>query len=230
MGWSNGGKTSILLAFTINGAEYVGDEWIILTSDGKKMFGYPISLSLSKWQLDQMADSKKIVTLNERITFAFLGFLSSLFEFALKAGLSNLHSFQFLSKFLKHTKNLMKKKILPHNLFGDKIRDEATPVDLIMLSKRHDNSEIIVKQCDANEVIDRMINSNDYEQLPFFEYYKAFKYAFPERNNEFLDNIKKTHSDLLRKALQGKKSIKVFSPNPVSLENLFSNLAPALLD
>ncbi len=40
-GWAKGGKTETLLAFAANGAEYVGDEWVYLSSDGQHMYGIP---------------------------------------------------------------------------------------------------------------------------------------------------------------------------------------------
>src|SRR5207247_1046267 len=40
-GWAKGGKTEALLAFAEHGARYVGDEWILLSSDGRKVYGVP---------------------------------------------------------------------------------------------------------------------------------------------------------------------------------------------
>ncbi|MGH9034322.1 MAG: hypothetical protein ACRD0O_01040, partial [Acidimicrobiia bacterium] len=48
-GWSKGGKTETLLAFTRRGATYVGDEWVYLDGDGSAMHGIPEPLRLWDW-------------------------------------------------------------------------------------------------------------------------------------------------------------------------------------
>ena len=40
-GWSKGGKTEALLAFSANGARYVGDEWVYVAADGSRVSGIP---------------------------------------------------------------------------------------------------------------------------------------------------------------------------------------------
>ena len=45
-GWSKGGKTEALLAFIARGAEYIGDEWVYVSSDGDRMFGIPEPIRL----------------------------------------------------------------------------------------------------------------------------------------------------------------------------------------
>ena len=50
-GWSKGGKTEMLLAFTAQGAQYIGDEWVYLSRDGQKMFGIPEPIRLWDWHL-----------------------------------------------------------------------------------------------------------------------------------------------------------------------------------
>ena len=72
-------------------------------------------------------------------------------------------------------------------------------------------NETIVEKCSATEVINRMIHSNDSEQLPFFEAYKKFKYAFPEKTNDFLESIQKKHSSLLKKAISNKILYKIIA-------------------
>lgn len=58
-GWADGGKTTALLAFVSQGADYVGDEWIWLRGDGQAMYGLPRNLSLSAWHLKQLPQLRR---------------------------------------------------------------------------------------------------------------------------------------------------------------------------
>src|SRR4051812_34739855 len=40
-GWAKGGKTEVHLAFTERGATYIGDEWVYVSQDGKRLYGIP---------------------------------------------------------------------------------------------------------------------------------------------------------------------------------------------
>ncbi len=53
-GWAKGGKTESLLAFAAGGATYVGDEWVLLSGDGKNMYGIPENIRLWNWHLDYL--------------------------------------------------------------------------------------------------------------------------------------------------------------------------------
>jgi hypothetical protein len=52
-GWSKGGKTEALLGCMSDGADYVGDEWVYLTDDGR-MLGLPEPVRVWDWQLAQL--------------------------------------------------------------------------------------------------------------------------------------------------------------------------------
>jgi hypothetical protein len=224
MGWTKGGKTETLLSFANHGAEYVGDEWVVLTPDGSEMSGLHVPITIWKWQLSYV---KRIVGspgLVNTIVFTFVSMLEIISDFSVKLGLHIKFPFNLLNQALPHIKKLLKIRKNPEDLFKNKTRRGMTKLDAIVLAMSHGSNAITINECEPKEVINRMINSNDYEQLPFFEFYKAFKYAFPEKNNEFLDNIKDIHSGLLLNALQGKKSFKISHPYPVPFEALFSTL------
>ena len=53
-GWSKGGKTETLLAFTSQGAEYIGDEWIYIDTVSERFYGIPEPIRLWDWHLRQL--------------------------------------------------------------------------------------------------------------------------------------------------------------------------------
>jgi len=228
MGWTKGGKTETLLSFANHGAEYVGDEWVVLSKDGSEMYGLPVPVTIWKWQLAYIKNLINNVGLSNKAVFASISMLESVYKVIGKLRLDKISPFKFLGQGLPYAKKLLKLRKSPEELFKGKIRNGKTNLDVIVLALSHESNEITVRKCEAEEIVNRMIHSNDYEQLPFFEFYKAFQYAFPEKDNEFLNNIRNTHATLLRKALEGKNSFKMSHPYPVSFEVLFSELNSAL--
>ena len=228
MGWTKGGKTETLLSFANHGAEYVGDEWVVLKPDGSEMSGLHVPVTIWKWQLSYIKKIVKNIGLVNKIIFSTISILEASNNISIKFKLEKIFPFKLLGQGLPHLRKLLKIRKSPEDLFKDKIRNGMIKLDAIVLALSQESNEIVAKECEAEEIIKRMIHSNDYEQLPFFEFYKAFKYAFPERNNEFLDNIKNIQSGLLLNALERKKSFKILHPYPVSFEALFSKLNSAL--
>jgi hypothetical protein len=228
MGWTKGGKTETLLSFANHGAEYVGDEWVVLKPDGSEMCGLHVPVTIWKWQLSYIKKIVKNTGLVNKLVFSSVSILEAINNISIRFKLGKTFPFKLLSQSLPHLKKLLKIRKIPEDIFKNKIRNGMTKLDAIVLALSHKSNEIMTKECEPEEIIKRMIHSNDYEQLPFFEFYKAFKYAFPERDNEFLDNIKNIHSGLLLNALKSKKSFKIFHPYPVSFEALFSKLSSAL--
>ena len=228
MGWTKGGKTETLLSFANHGAEYVGDEWVVLSKDGSEMCGLHVPVTIWKWQLSYIKNIVSKIGLVNKIVFAFISTFEIINNISIKLKLDSKFPFKLLGQGLPHLRKLLKIRKSPEDLFKNKIRSGMTKLDTIVLALSHESNEVVTIACEPEEIINRMIHSNDYEQLPFFEFYKAFRYAFPERRNEFLDNIKNIHSGLLLNALLGKKSFKVSHPYPVSFETLFSTLNSVL--
>ena len=228
MGWTKGGKTETLLSFLNHGAQYVGDEWVVLSADGSEMYGLPVPITIWKWQLTYVKKLIGKIDFKSRIIFIFVEMLELLYKISLKLKLQSVFPFQLLTRALPQFRKLLKIRKKPSSIFKNQIKNGKTKLNTIILAFSHTSNDITVEKCDSSEISDRMMHSNDYEQIPFFEYYKTFRYAFPEKTNVFLDNIKERHSSLLAKALTGKKSFKVSHPYPVSFEELFLKLNSVL--
>jgi hypothetical protein len=83
-----------------------------------------------------------------------------------------------------------------------------------------------VETWSSEDAARRMLESIYYEQIPFFEYYNTFKFAFPNIKNDFLENVRTLQSDILTSALQDKETYRVLHPYPFSFEDLYREMAP----
>jgi len=68
-GWAHSGKTAALLGFASMGAEYVGEEWVLLNSNGKEMQGLVTPLEISRWHVASLPHVRGAVNLRNRCAF-----------------------------------------------------------------------------------------------------------------------------------------------------------------
>ena len=90
----------------------------------------------------------------------------------------------------------------------------------------HQESDIRVESCDPMEIARQMLSSNEFEQMPFLEFYYAFKFAFPDRENEFIENIQERMAAILMRVFDGVEAYRVRHPYPFSFHELFKKMQP----
>ena len=74
-----------------------------------------------------------------------------------------------------------------------------------------------------------MVFSLEDERDEFMAYYLKFRFAFPEKNNELIDNAESIQREILQKVLAGKKTYAVYHPYPVSIPALYDAINPVLI-
>jgi hypothetical protein len=224
-GWTKGGKTEALLSFANHGAHYVGDEWVILSSDGKEMFGMPVPICVWEWYFKSIPKLLPKVGMQKKILFKVIHSLDVIHRRLENGSFKNSFPVKTLGQTLPALKRQLNIRALPEELFKNRVCKLATP-DKIILSISQNDPNIYVEECDPSEIAKRMISSNELEQAPFLEFYKAFKFAFPNFRNEFLENIDELQYALLCSAFANKEAYKVYHPYPVPFEDLFNQLRP----
>lgn len=225
-GWSKGGKTEALLAFANHGAKYVGDEWVILTKDGQRMYGLPEPITIWDWQIKQLPAIHSRISFSDRLLFKAIHVFDNLHTRFGAGRFKNSFPVRIINKAMPALSRQLHVNIPQEELFdGGLFKLEANPQKLFFVIS-HNESSIHVERWDPMDIARRMLHSVQYEQIPFFEYYYAFKFAFPHLQNDFLENIQELQADLLHHALRGKEAYRVLHPYPVSLESLFQEMEP----
>jgi hypothetical protein len=230
MGWAHGGKTSALMSFAMHGANYVGDDWVILYPKENLMYGLPLPISIKEWQFSQIPKLLPKKNAKQKMIFGIIHSLDFVYKYASKIGMNKIALINLLGDVLPTLKKQLKVQISPGKIFGDRIQKNGTPLNFVLLTLSHGSEEIRIEECDWKEVVDRMINSNKFEQISMFKFYEVFKFAFPNRKNEFLENSVQLQHQLLTEALMNKKSYKVSHPYPVEFEKLYSQLNQTIFE
>ena len=198
-----------------NNADFVSDEVSIISKDGKEILGLKVPVCIWKWQFKEIPEFMPKLGMQKKILFAIIQILHAFQK------ISNRSS---LRKVLSLLNGKLNVKVLPSKIFkSNKIIDKAK-LDKIILSMSHDSEEIIIKKIPAREIIDRMISSQRYELDYFMQLYNIFKYAFPEKKNDFLENIENLQQRIMNKLLGEKQSFIVKHPYPVSFNKLFESM------
>jgi hypothetical protein len=226
-GWSKGGKTETLVSFANHGAHYIADEWVLLSGDGQRMLGLPIPVTLWDWQLEQMSPDLLPKMSSERKTlFRSIRSLEAVHNTFGRGRLKDFFPLKALGRLMPVFRTRLAVRESPHILFKDRYCHQGVTVDKLFLVMSHSEPDIVTAPCDPSEIAQRMVNSNEYEETHLLQCYRAFKFAFPQRENQFLERVAELRKSLLHSALEGKEAYQVFHPYPMSFEQLFSRLQP----
>ncbi len=225
-GWSKGGKTEMLMAFMMNGATYIGDEWIYINNNGKHMHGIPEPIRLWDWHLQMLPSYRARIPRADRIRLGAIKLVQSL-DKPLSEGpvVKRLFGKMFsrLRPFLKHQLHV---DISPRRLFKQNTEDLSSTFDKVFFLSSNDSPEIVVQPIDPLEIASRMVFSYQYEQMNFLSYYWAFRFAFPQLQNDYIERSEELQRQRLMEVLANKESFGVYHPYPVSLPALYEAVYP----
>lgn len=228
-GWSKGGKTETLLAFAANGAQYVGDEWIYLASDGNSMHGIPEPTRIWYWHLLEMPQYMAMVSRKDLLRLRALNVSVKSLEWLESRIGKQSTVFRVLHRLAALLKRQLYVQLPPEKLFGQHSgRTDAGPEKIFWVAS-HDRSDVEVKKIDAQEVAQRMVFSLQDERMEFLSYYLKYRFAFPECSNPLIDQAEEIQRKLLISALAGREAYAVYHPYPFSIPSIFEKIQPYCL-
>lgn len=226
-GWAKGGKTETLLAFVANGAQYVGDEWVYLSIDGKHMYGIPEPIRIWYWHLQEMSHYRNMVKRSDLARLQALNFFVKFLERIERMGTDRRSAFfQVLRRFTALVKRQLYVQLPPEKLFGKKPGDLTVSPDKIFFVASHAEPELIVKPIDSQEVAERMVFSLQEERMDFMSYYLKYRFAFPACSNSLIDQAEEIQRRMLLNILAGKDAYGVYHPYPFKIPTLFEVIRP----
>jgi hypothetical protein len=225
MGWAKGGKTEALLAFALQGAEYVGDEWVLLSGDGQKMYGLPENIDLS-WHLEYLPHVRRKVSREERLLFKGIQWLDRTQDMIPNGRLSKIFPVRLLREAMPKLRSQLSIRVEARTIFGRGFGSLTARPEKLFLMVSHQDPSIDIEPSDPLTIARRMLSAIWYEQLPFMGHYQAFKFAFPGKKNDFIENAHALQTDILYRALAGKEAYTVRHPYPASFPHLYGVMRP----
>jgi hypothetical protein len=226
-GWAKGGKTETLLAFTANGAEYVGDEWVYISSDGQQMYGIPEPIKVWYWHLQDLRQYWTLVGRSDRARLRALNLSVQWTDRVISNGLERGSApITMMSRVAALLKQQLYVHLPPQKLFGQEVAPLVAPLEKIFFVVSHETPDVTVQPMDPQEVARRMVFSLQHERLDLMAYYLKFRFAFPEVRNELIEQAEELQREMLGRALMGKDAYAVYHPYPVPIPSLFDAISP----
>ncbi len=224
-GWSKGGKTEALLAFAARGARYVGDEWIYVDPQARRMFGLPQPIRLWAWHLAQSPAVRARIARVQLARLATVGAalkVADAFGGVSPAGSNLRRSYERLREVMVRQAHV---EAAPEAVFGSLGSLDAS-LDRVFLLASHESPEVVVEPIDVEVLGRRMVSSVHYEFAPMRDYYDMFRFAFPGARNPFLENLEERLGPLVARALDGRAAHAVHHPYPARIAALFDAMRP----
>jgi hypothetical protein len=116
----------------------------------------------------------------------------------------------------------------PERVFDTARAPLSGVLDKLFLVSSHQSAETRIKAIAPEEVARRIVFSLQQERQDLLAYYMQFRFAFPDKRNEFIENTESLQRAMLQKALSGKESYSVTHPYPMSLSRLYEVVSPCL--
>lgn len=225
-GWSKSGKTETLLAFLEQGASYVGDETLFLTSDGRQVIGLPRPINVWEWQLDELQRYAAWIAPAERARLRLVKGLMAGSEWILRRGSGR----RWLPDKLEEMYPQLRRRLvsrLPLECFGE-AGDQPTRgrADKLFFLTTHDRPDISVTAIGTRDVTDRMVHSHNHNRRYFQSRYMQYRFAFPDAKNDLIDQVEEREREALARALGDTEAYLVAHPYPASMQALFEATAP----
>jgi len=180
--WRHVGKTNILLAFMKEGAQYLGDDWVIINKDGL-IISMPKRLNLLFYNFREYPE------LCNHLDEDF----KSLFNFVNKAetGLYDLDN-----STLSMLTEKARLRISPFEIFKQVYNNKMVEIDYIFLLRRKFHSKPNINKISLDDLTIATKSIIEFEQSHFYLYYLAYK-AHNCSVNKYLEESQSELSSLI---------------------------------
>lgn len=223
-GWAKGGKTEALLAFAARGAEYIGDEWILVEPGERRLFGLPEHIRLQDWHLNRLPSAARLVPASRRRLFAAIRGLERLHH-RMPRRAAGLAPAKLLESALAVLLRQVNVQLDPMAVFGRGPSRLACPLDALFLMVSADRGGVVITPADPRTVAQRAAASLRCELLPLRAAALAHAFAFPRHDTAWLDDAETLAADRIAAAFDHADAYLVEHPYPVDLAELFEAMA-----
>ena len=226
-GWAQSGKTTALLGFAASGAELIGEDWVLVSSDGRKMCGLPTQIELSSSHLQVLPHIRRTINRSRLLALDALHALNRM-----QNTFSGPNGSHVVRKLFHRVVTALEHRayptVAPQAIFGNHVGSLAGRPDKVFLLVSHDEPWIEVKPTPAPEMALRLAHLMQYDQMQLWEHYLAFKFAFPEATNQIIESSFDSQRKILAQALTGKDTYTIWHPYPLNFSELYQEIESLL--
>jgi hypothetical protein len=223
-GWAGGAKTTSLLAFMSNGAEFIADDRVYLDPDQNRLYGLPQPISLRARHLAEFPRYRDLVTRKDRSRLQASSILGAVGGFLATRGRSS--GAKKLAGRLSGFADDASVAIPPDRLFAGAAF--CGTLETAFLSIPHESHEVRVEAVGPDWLADRLVFLLRADRQRFDARYLAFRYAFPERGSRLIESAADLEREIVVEALRKTDTYAFYHPSPTSAQALFPALMASL--
>jgi hypothetical protein len=225
-GWAESGKTTALLGFAARGAELIGEDCVLVSRDGNEMCGLPTMIELSTSHLENLPDIRRRVNRSRLLALRALHGLRRMQDARQRWGNRPTSLGRLFRRILASLEERTYPTVAPQAIFGKHLGPLAGRPDKFFLLVSHDEPWVEVRAIPSSEMALRLAHLAQHEQIPLWEHYLAFKFAFPEAANPNIERSFQAQYEILSQALAGKDTYTVWHPYPLAFSDLYQEIEP----
>lgn len=224
-GWQKGGKTELSLPYVAAGAQYMSDEWTVVSAETGRLYGLTGIAQIWSWHFRYMPQFWARVKTMDRLRIQLMRLYQRLYRQFYRLLPHQMRERSLLLTYLYRFSLeggffvLGQVRSAPEKLF-DQVRRESAQLDQVFLATVGEGSTTVLPIA-PQEVADRMIASQAFERRKLVITYEQFRFAFPDRANTWLEDVREHERSVLTRALAGKPAYEVCHPYPVPLSELY---------
>ena len=217
----------MLLAFMAAGAEYLADEWAIVSGDGQALYGLPSILQIWSWHLRYLPKYWARLDRRQRNRLRILRLYQRLYRLITAKREPAGFPFDVLHRLSIEGGNsgIGQVRSPPERLFDEEVSYSPASIERLFFATSSEGPTT-ARAIEGIEVARRMVASLSWERRHLMAAYQQFKFAFPNRRNSWLEDVEVHELDLLSQAFASKGAYEVSHPYPVALDELLRAAAP----
>lgn len=222
-GPATSGKTTILLGFASLGAEFVGDDWVLLRRDGQRMHGLPAAIELSPKHAESSLLVRHTLGSFRRMGFDILGAVMAVADDSRGT---------FVKPAARRLLTAIQRRIVPRahpqHIFTKCAKSFSAKPQKVFLLMKHSDPVVHVKEIHRKEMAELLSRLAENEQKSIMELYRTYRFAFPKCKNMFFDGAFTRQRNTLSDAVAAQETYIIRHPYPIRFADLYKTISPFL--
>ncbi len=225
LGWPRGGKTSALVGFMAEGAQFVADDRVFVGEEGENLSGVRGPLEIRAWHVADQPKYRARLGRAERARLRAVGPVSRLETLTAAGAPERRRLGRRWSRVVRSLKDELSVEVDPERLFG-RTNAPSSRLDRLFVTITHSVPDVVVGPLDRDEARRRIAYLLQHERLPLIDAYARFRFAFPHAESSLLERVEELERDVLARVLAETPVFTVRHPHAVPTRKLYQAMLP----
>lgn len=223
-GYPQGGKTSVLLAFLDDGAEFISDDWVYIRTDGT-VFGLDLPITLRHWQLQQLPRIRKQLKTGK---LKFLSIAKSLLGIGMKVPLLPHSIHRTIDKVCDKLDNQRNVTAKPQNIFTEQLHGQTGTIKKVLLPISHSDPAIFLEPVSAEIGMRYLLQMQLKEWDELFTLVAQYEGIFPDKTSILRRELRPMLERHIHRHFSDIPFYCVYHPHPVSLQAMHHTIVTSI--